>query len=255
MPAEHLGHSLLGLEPRAGPWLVSAFFFAGAMVNTAIRLRPDPLLSLGIVEPDGPPAAAGFSAAMGSILSAPGGRLALAAMVAAQAVMVGVMAMTPITMRAHHHGDMSPYVVSAHIAGMFAFSPLVGRYSDRFGRLRSIREGALVLVLACVLGPFADRSTAVMFLAMFALGAGWALAVIGGSSLLVESMPSDRRVAAQGAADLTTAVSGGAASILCGFVLGATSFGMLSLLAALLMAPLLGAVLRHLGGQTAVGPA
>lgn len=256
MPAEHLGHSLLGLEPRAGPWLVSAVFFAAAMVNTAIRLRPDPLLAaLGTVGPDGPPVPSPFRGAMGSILSSPGGRLALSAMVAAQAVMVGVMAMTPITMQAHHHGDMSPFVVSAHIAGMFAFSPLVGRYSDRYGRLRTIREGALVLTLACVLGPFADRNTSVMFVAMSALGIGWALAVIGGSSLLVESMPADRSVAAQGAADLTTAVSGGAASILCGFVLGATSFGVLSLLAALLIVPLLGAVLRQLGGLTAAQPA
>jgi len=251
MPAEHLGHAVLGLEPYAGPWLVSAVFFAGAMVNTAIRLRPDPLLVLGSLEPAGPPAAARFHVAIASILSSPGGRLALAAMVAAQAVMVGVMAMTPITMRAHHHSDMSPYVVSAHIAGMFAFSPLVGRYSDRYGPVRSIREGALVLVLACVLGPFADLSTLVMFVAMFALGTGWALAVIGGSSLLVDSMPSDRRVPAQGAADLMTAVSGGAASVVCGVVLGATSFGELSLLAAVVIVPVLGAVLRHPGARVA----
>jgi MFS family permease len=250
LPAEHLGQSLLGLEQYSGPWLVSAVFFGGAMINTAIRLRPDPLLALGTVEPAGPPAPSGFRGAMGSILSSPGGRLALASMVVAQATMVGVMAMTPITMQAHHHGDMSPYVVSAHIAGMFAFSSLVGRYADRRGPLRSIREGAVVLVLACALGPFADRNTSVMFVAMFALGVGWALAVIGGSSLLVESMAPDRRVAAQGAGDLTTAVAGGAASIVCGFVLGAAGFGVLSLASALLIVPVLGAILRHLGRTT-----
>jgi len=250
-PAEHLGSSMFGLEPYAGPWLVSAVCFGGAMLNTAIRLRPDPLLALGTVEPDGPPAPARLRVAIGSILSSAGGRLALASMVVAQAVMVGVMAMTPITMQAHHHGDMSPYVVSAHIAGMFAFSPLVGRYADRCGRLRSIREGAVVLAIACALGPFADRSTSVMFVAMFALGVGWALAVIGGSSLLVESVAADQRVAAQGAADLTTAVSGGAASIVCGFVLSATGFGVLSLASALLIVPVLGAVLRQLGRPTA----
>jgi MFS family permease len=255
MPAEQLGQSLLGLQRHSGPWLVSAAFFGGAMINTAIRLRPDPLLALSTVEPDGPPVSSGFRGAMNSILSSPGGRLALASMVVAQAVMVGVMAMTPITMQAHHHGDMSPYVVSAHIAGMFAFSPLVGRYADRRGRLRSIREGAVVLTIACALGPFADRSTSVMFISMFTLGVGWALAVIGGSSLLVETMAPDRRVAAQGAADLTTAVSGGAASIVCGFVLGAAGFGALSLASALLVVPVLGAVVRQLGHPTAAQPA
>lgn len=251
LPAQHLGHSLLGLEPYAGPWLVSAVFFGGAMVNTAIRLRPDPLLAVSRVEPDGPPPPSRFCGAMGSILSSPTGRLALASMVVAQAVMVGVMAMTPITMRAHHHGDMSPYVVSAHIAGMFAFSPLIGGYSDRCGRLRAIREGAAVLAIACLLGPFADRGTPVMFIAMFALGIGWALALIGGSSLLVECIAADQRVAAQGAADLTTALSGGAASIVCGFVLGATGFGVLSLACALLVVPVLGGVLRQLTRPTA----
>jgi len=252
LPAQHLGHSLLGLEPYAGPWLVSAAFFGGAMINTAIRLRPDPLLVLGSAGTDVPPLPSRFRAAMGSILSSASGRLALASMVVAQAVMVGVMAMTPITMQAHHHGDMSPYVVSAHIAGMFAFSPLVGRYADRRGRLRAIREGAVVLAIACLLGSVADRSTPVMFVAMFALGVGWALALIGGSSLLVESMAADQRVAAQGAADLTTAVSGGAASIVCGFVLGSTGFGVLSLVSALLIAPVLGAVLRQLRRPAAV---
>jgi len=252
LPAQHLGHSLLGLEPYAGPWLVSAAFFGGAMINTAIRLRPDPLLVLGSAGTDAPLLPSRFRAAMGSILSSASGRLALASMVVAQAVMVGVMAMTPITMQAHHHGDMSPYVVSAHIAGMFAFSPLVGRYSDRCGRLRAIREGAVVLAIACLLGSVADRSTPVMFVAMFALGVGWALALIGGSSLLVESMPAEQRVAAQGAADLTTAVSGGAASIVCGFVLGSAGFGVLSLASALLIAPVLGAVLRQLGRPAAV---
>lgn len=250
VPAEHLGHSVLGLKLYSGPWLVSAFFFGAAMINTAVRLRPDPLLAslvLGSVEPDGPPPPSGFRSSMGSILSSAGGRLALASMVVAQAVMVGVMAMTPITMQTHDHGDMSSYVVSAHIAGMFAFSPLIGAYSDRHGRLRVIREGAVVMVIACLLGVFADRSTPVMFAAMFALGVGWALALIGGSSLLIESMAADQRVAAQGAADLTTAISGGAASIVCGFVLGATGFGFLSLASALLILPVLGAVLRQLG--------
>lgn len=254
-PAEHLGQSLLGLEQYSGPWLISAACFAGAMVNTAIRLRHDPLLVLGEVEADGPPAPTRLRSAMAAILAEPGGRLAISAMVVTQAVMVGVMAMTPITMRAHHHGDLSPFVVSVHIAGMFAFSPLAGRYSDRYGRFASIREGALVLILACALGPFADRSVPVMFLAMAALGVGWALGVIGASSLLVESMPAEASVAAQGAADLVTAVSGGLASVVCGFVLGATGFGLLSLLAAILVLPVLFTVLRRPGRKVAAAPA
>lgn len=42
-PAEALGQSVFGLEKYAGPWLLSTFFFACAMVNVWGRLRPDPL--------------------------------------------------------------------------------------------------------------------------------------------------------------------------------------------------------------------
>ena len=50
--------------------------------------------------------------------------------------MVAVMAMTPVHLKLHGHEGVSQYVVSLHIAGMYAFSPLVGRYSDRRGRTR-----------------------------------------------------------------------------------------------------------------------
>jgi hypothetical protein len=53
-------------------------------------------------------------------------RVALLAMVVSQAAMVGVMTMTPVHMRCTATSQLSHYVISLHIAGMFAFSPLVG---------------------------------------------------------------------------------------------------------------------------------
>jgi MFS family permease len=46
-PAEAAGQEWFGLQKYTGPWLFSTVFFLGAMVNTAVRLRPDPLVVAG----------------------------------------------------------------------------------------------------------------------------------------------------------------------------------------------------------------
>nr|WP_241266398.1 MFS transporter [Streptomyces scabichelini] len=232
-PAEALGQSVFGLEKYAGPWLLSSFFFLCAMVNVGVRLRPDPLA----VWAEGNDAAHGQTVAVRSvrvgdslrlIATASAARLALLSMVVAQAVMVGVMAMSPIEMKTHHHEAVIPFVVSAHMAGMFAFSPLVGRVADRFGRFVAMRSGALVLVLAGCTGTVAN-SVPLMFVSMFTVGLGWALVFIGASTLLVDTVTSGDRVPVQGTADFVIAVSGGIAGVLCGFLLSWVGFAALAL--------------------------
>lgn len=228
-PAEALGQSVFGLEKYAGPWLLSTFFFICAMINVGVRLRPDPLAVRA--EGDAAHVAARsirVTESLRVIATAPAARLALLSMVVAQAVMVGVMAMSPIEMKTHHHEVVIPFVVSAHMAGMFAFSPLVGRLADRFGRLATMRGGALGLVLAGCTGTVADNVT-LMFVSMFTVGLGWALVFIGASTLLVDTVTSGDRVQVQGAVDCVTAVSGGAAGVLCGFLLSWIGFSALAL--------------------------
>ncbi len=240
VPAEHLGMAWFGLDHYAGPWLFSSFFFLCAAVNVAIRLRPDPLLvSVAEHGTTTQEPAIRLRDSVRAIAAAPAARLALLAMITAQAVMVGVMAMSPIDMKAHDHEAVSSLVVSVHIAGMFAFSPLVGRYADRRGRLAALRAGSLVLLAACALSAFSSDRVPLMFAAMFALGLGWTLALIGGSSLLIEHVPWEYRVPVQGSADLITAVSGGLASIVCGFVMDWAGFAALTLGAAMLTLPVL----------------
>ncbi|EHB50399.1 major facilitator superfamily MFS_1 [Mycolicibacterium rhodesiae JS60] len=254
VPAEHLGAAWFGLDHYAGPWLFSSFFFACAAVNVAVRLRPDPLMVVaaeyGMTTQDRP---VRLRESARAIAASPVARLALLAMVTAQAVMVGVMAMTPIDMKAHDHEAVSSLVVSVHIAGMFAFSPLVGRYADRRGRLASLRAGALVLLVACGLSAFSSESVPLMFAAMFALGVGWTLALIGGSSMLIEHVPVQHRVPVQGTADLTTAVCGGLASVVCGFVMDWAGFAALTLGSAVLTIPVLVGV--FLQRRAVAGPA
>jgi len=232
-PAESAGESWFGLHKYAGPWLFSSFFFFCAMINVALRLRPDPLLvSAMSYETADDARRVRFIDSARAILSSPIARLALMAMVISQAVMVGVMAMTPIDMKSHGHEQVSSYVVSMHIAGMFAFSPLVGIYADRRGRVAALRVGGLVLLVADVLSALAMDNVALMFVAMWALGFGWSLGLIGGSSLLIDSIPLSHRVAVQGAADLTMSVCGGLAGVAYGFIMNAVGFQLLAVISA-----------------------
>ncbi|WP_179470721.1 MFS transporter [Mycolicibacterium vinylchloridicum] len=254
VPAEHLGSSWFGLGIYAGPWLFSSFFFACAAVNVGWRLRPDPLLVRVAEEPlTTPEGTVRLRNSLGAINRSAPARLALVAMVVAQAVMVGVMAMAPIDMKHHHHEAISSLVVAVHIAGMFAFSPLVGRFADRQGRLAAVGTGMVVLLAACGVSIFASASVALMFAAMFALGVGWCFALIGGSSLLTDNVPAALTVPVQGTADLTTALCGGAASVVCGLVMGQWGFAAVALASAVLTVPVLVGVVRH--HRSALGPA
>ena len=64
------------------------------------------------------------------------GSSGLLAMVTANGVMVAVMTMTPLHLRDHGGSlEMVGLVMSVHVAGMFAFAPLVGSMADCRGAL------------------------------------------------------------------------------------------------------------------------
>ncbi len=238
-PAERAGEVWFGLNTYTGPWLAGSAFLFLAMLNTAVRLRPDPLLvaraALGVEIDDGRPT---MRAGIAAILRSPQARIALMAMVVAQGAMVGVMTMTPVHLRVHGHESVSQYVVSLHIAGMYAFSPLVGAFSDRHGRVPTIAVGGLALVGATGLAGLSGDVEQLLFPSLWALGIGWNFALIGGSSLLSESVDPGVRVMAQGSADLLMSLCGGAAGLSAGFVRQAFGYHVLAsgaLLAALVM--------------------
>lgn len=233
-PTEHAGQAWFGLDRYTGPWVFSAAFFAVAAINTAVRLRPDPLIAAGgTVREDSADAGADRSArrvtsTARSIARRPASRLAVGAMVISQLTMVGVMAMTPVHLRLHGHEGVSQYVVSLHIAGMYGFSPLVGRLSDLHGRVLTIRLGGAALVGATLLAALSGDVEQLLFPSLWLLGFGWSCGLIGGSSLLVDSTPPTERVAVQGAADLAMSLSGGVAGFASGFIRQAVGFHLLA---------------------------
>jgi MFS family permease len=210
----------LGLGNWVGPAVLglAGFSIAGAVVAKA--LRPDPLEVAGGV--DG-------SASYESPLSGIGeswraiwpnrlARLSILAMAVSQMAMVAVMTMTPLHMRDHGHADLSTLVISIHVLGMFGFSPLVGRWADRLGRIPALGIGAAILGLGTVAAVAAGYVPELMFAGLFLLGLGWSFALIAGSALLTESVSLEARVGAQGFADLAMSLLGAIAAFGSGFM-------------------------------------
>jgi len=146
--------------------------------------------------------------------------------------MVMVMGMTPIHMDNNglSKGAVGA-VISAHTAGMFAFAPLAGWMSDRFGRIATIQLGSATLVIAMIFTALApDAQRVLLYPGLYLLGLGWSFSIVAGSALLTESVPEGDRVGVQGAADTATSLASGTGALLSGVVLSLAGFSVLSLL-------------------------
>lgn len=221
----------LGFDPNTGGFGMAVLLFVVAGGVIWIFMRPDPLVVAGGVDPqakrrDSVP----FRRAVAIAWERPLARLAFVTLVVAQAVMVMVMAMTPLHMEAHGHGNGTVgAVISAHTAGMFAFAPVAGWFSDRAGRLSTIAAGGSILVIATILTALAGEAPRLlMFPGLFLLGLGWSFGIIAGSALLTESVDLADRVTVQGAADLATNIASGAGALASGVVLSMSGFHTLS---------------------------
>lgn len=278
----------LGLPPVAGPFVISA---AGLLLASALLyfgLRPDPLLLArelasrpgGDVETGAPqpgtippvmnqPAAAVLGKAPGgslvrglrAIRQSKAAVLALSAVVGANAVMVGVMSMTPLHLQelmtgpgASHagHADSGDvlviigFTISLHIAGMFALSPVMGWLTDKVGRTETIILGYGLLLSAVATAGIGQRSTTAVALGLVLLGLGWSAATISGSTLLAESVGQESRVVVQGVSDMLMGAAGAVGGAMSGLVLSWAGYLGLNMAAGVVGAAVLAAAVATL---------
>mgnify|MGYP006270397095 FL=1 len=256
-PAQWAGEELFGWHKYTGPWVFSAAFFVFSMLNASLRLKPDPLLVARELrgEAVGTVPQLRIRQAYAAAFETTNGRIAVFAMVVSQMTMVSVMTMTPVHLKAHGHESVSAYIISLHIAGMYAFSPLVGRFSDRRGKHASIRIGGILLVAATAFAALAGESYQLLFPALWLLGVGWSFGLIGGSSLLVDSVRDESRVAVQGVADMSMSFFGGIAGFSSGFIRKAVGFHVLSTFALILAVLMVSVALLNGPARRAIRPA
>ena len=143
--------------------------------------------------------------------------------------MVMVMVMTPIHMA---HVDVSlqliGLVISVHVAGMYAFSPIVGWGVDRLGRIQVIVIGIAILAAACIIsGSAPGNNTWQLGIGLFLLGLGWSCTLIAGSTLLTDEVGAADRPAVQGLSDLVMNVAGGVGGAIAGVIVLFASYAAL----------------------------
>ncbi|KQS61123.1 hypothetical protein ASG36_06390 [Geodermatophilus sp. Leaf369] len=228
----------VGVTPLAGPFLLAGAAFAAGAVLVWVLLRPDPLVVAGPGAPTGPRPS--LRTTLGVVWGLPAARLGLVAIATSHAVMVGVMVMTPVHLG---HGGASlqlvGLVISVHVAGMYAASPVMGWLADRFGRVPTLGLGVGLLAVALLVGGLAPAEAhGWVTVSMLLLGLGWSAGLVAGSTLLSESVPAEVRTPVQGSSDLVMGLAGATAGALAGPVLSAGGYGTVAVAAGVLLVPL-----------------
>src|SRR5688572_27019689 len=142
--------ALIGLPPIAGAFVVGTVTFLIAAAILAVLLRPDPLaISRIVAASDVDLQNAAPPRPFGELVRLPDVQVALVTLMCSNVVMIAIMAMTPVYMHEHGHPlTLVGIVVSAHVVGMYVFSPATGWLADRIGRTPVIVMSALVFLAA-----------------------------------------------------------------------------------------------------------
>lgn len=214
----------LGIPELTGPFAIGSIGMLGAALLVGLLLRPDPLLlAREAAGADAtPPSGTAWARAVAAARARPVLAFAVLGMACAHAAMVAVMVMTPLHME-HGHAELRVIglVISLHVLGMFAFSPLVGMLADRVGPPVVLVEGAVLLLASLVLcGLAPEGSSWQIFTGLFLLGLGWSFATVAASTLIARYAPLDARTDVQGAADLVMGLTAAGAGGLAGLVVG-----------------------------------
>jgi len=240
-PAGTLAQSL-GFPRLVGPYIVSIFTLTFAATLILIFLKPDPyLLARTEADINVTQKAVKTRAAFKIVRSEPKALLGLTSVVIGHIAMVTIMVMTPVHMG---HVDVAlrliGLVISVHVLGMYAFSPLIGKLTDRIGREKTIILGALILLLAALVSGLAYADAVFQLgIGLFLLGLGWSMTMIAGSTLLAESVPLEGKAASQGLSDLLMNGGGALGGAIAGLIIAFSSYGWLCALVTLPVAFLL----------------
>ena len=228
-----LGTSI-GILALAGPYIFSVIAFALSLTTVWFGLR-----RLQQATPRTKVERQPLAPTFRRVLAIPHARLGLLSIATAHAVMVGVMSMTSVHLR--HHGaslTIVGLVISGHVAGMYALSPVMGWLADRLGRIPTIGIGLAILASAMTVAALApDDAHGLTATALGLLGLGWSACLVAGSTLLSRSVPAEIRTSAQGLSDLTMGILASIAGTAAGPVLAGLGFHWLAVFCGMLLIP------------------
>ena len=228
----------LNIEPLVGPYLLASMMFLFSALIAWVFLRPDPYL---------------LAAAKSELVqrvtlletwkwlqSHPIALFAIASVAIGHVAMVSIMVMTPVHM-AHVDVELNiiGFIISIHVLGMYAFSPLVGRLVRRTSALFTIQLGVLTLLISALVSGVAEpTSVPALGLGLFLLGLGWSATLIAGSALLALQVPTDFKASSQGVSDLAMNTAGAIGGAVAGLIIAYASYGWLCVIASIPVAAL-----------------
>lgn len=228
-PGETLG-LWLGMPHLAGPFL---FTIAAQLSSTLVfwfGLRPDPLIvARDIAGLDSRRKSASVKDALGVVREFPLAGYAVLTIALSHMVMVSVMSMTPAHLNAEGHSlaDVG-FTISLHIAGMYAFSPVFGWLTDKFGAIKIVITGQFISLISLAVSGFWQSEFYAVVLGLFLLGLGWSAATVAASALLSETLPTGQRSKVQGFSDSLMNLSGAFGGAVSGVILTVFTFGGLN---------------------------
>jgi predicted MFS family arabinose efflux permease len=183
-----------------------------------------------------------------------GTRTSLLILGAGNFVMVAVMAVAPVHMteHAHHHLQFVGIVISLHVAGMFAPSPISGWLADRIGPIAVATIGFAFVVVAGLSGLVVDLESGAGITALLVvLGLGWNFGIVGGSTLLTASTTPRLRPHAEGIGEVAMGLAAGLGAPIAGVLVAGGGFVSIWLAGAALAAGVGVYILRR-GNQAAI---
>lgn len=234
----------LGIPELAGVFVFTFCAQAAATLCTWMGLRPDPLLTAQSLL--GSHATTSETQRDAPVRQTPTGHSArtdkrvqfmvIAAIAAAHAVMVGLMAMTPLHI-VEHGGSITlvGLTISLHIAGMYACSPVFGILAGRFGAPPVLLGGFVMLAAAAIGTGFGGENHLVVQIALILLGLGWGAVTVAGAALLTEVTAPQLRPKRQGQSDTVMNTAGALAGASSGIFFALGGFPLLSALCALIV--------------------
>ena len=253
-PGDDLG-MMLGLPHLSGPFLITVFAQLAGATAFWIGLRPDPLLTARNLDPNrtGLRPKGSIKSAISILRANRTARYAVITVSLSHMVMVAVMSMTPVHMK-----DMGfslvivGFTISLHVAGMWAFSPIFGWLSDRWGRITVIVLGQVVYVVSLAFCAFGSLDRLSLSIGLLLLGLGWSAATVAGSALLATSITGEEKAHVQGLSDSLMSLSGATGGALAGLLLATVAYPGLSIVALVpVCIILLLTGIRQLGQKTA----
>jgi len=214
----------LGLPEHTGSFVIAIVAQLAASALYLIALRPDPLvLARNRPVELAPIADEGIVRGRSALV------FAIGSIAISHAVMVSIMSMTPVHL-AHQGASLTVigFTISLHVAGMFAFAPVFGWLSDRWGRLTVILLGQLVLAIAIVTIGIGSHNQLAVTVALVLLGLGWSAATVSGSALVSDLVTGKTRLKVQGRTDTIMSLAGALGGGLAGPILALLGYSGLA---------------------------